>query len=188
MKKQIADRNCFVNDGSRIYCPQHLLLRSISFSWCHERDLCQLWYRKMQNQWCCMVTCQDKWGQCQCLALWKLELQRMTPCSKHYTLKYHWFWEHIGLHQFELVKIDTNNQLGDLFTKGLASIKFSNLQRSLWAGNPLSLSRGRVAYDSPARTDPLMRSWSYSSHTTHFFDMSEISLEFWHLIPLCFLA
>jgi hypothetical protein len=30
------------------------------------------------------------------LMLGKLEPQRMTPRSKHYAVKYHWFREHIG--------------------------------------------------------------------------------------------
>jgi hypothetical protein len=30
------------------------------------------------------------------LTLGKLEPRRMTPRSKHYAVKYHWFWEHIG--------------------------------------------------------------------------------------------
>ena len=65
------------------------------------------------------------------LALGKLEPQRTTPRSKHYAIKYHWFREHIGPRQIELVKIDTDNQLGDLFTKGLTNIKFSKLQKKL---------------------------------------------------------
>jgi hypothetical protein len=65
------------------------------------------------------------------LALGKLEPQRMTPRSKHYAIKYHWFREHIGPCRIELVKIDTDDQLGDLFTKGLTKIKFSRLQKKL---------------------------------------------------------
>ena len=65
------------------------------------------------------------------LALGKLEPRQMTPRSKHYTIKYYWFREHIGPRQIELVKINTDNQLGDLFTKGLTNIKFSKLQKKL---------------------------------------------------------
>jgi hypothetical protein len=63
------------------------------------------------------------------LALGKLEPWQMTPRSKHYTIKYHWFREHIGPLQIELVKIDTINQFGDLFTKGLTNVEFSKLQK-----------------------------------------------------------
>jgi hypothetical protein len=65
------------------------------------------------------------------LALGKLEPRRMTPRSKHYAIKYHWFREQIGPRQIELIKFDTNDQLGDLFTKGLTSVKFSTLQKKL---------------------------------------------------------
>ncbi len=65
------------------------------------------------------------------LALGKLEPRHMTPRSKHYAIKYHWFCEHIGPRQIQLVKIDSDDQLGDLFTKGLTKIKFSRLQKKL---------------------------------------------------------
>jgi hypothetical protein len=65
------------------------------------------------------------------LALGKLEPRRMTPRSKHYAIKYHWFCKHICPHQIQLVKIDSDDQLGDLFTKGLTKIKFSRLQKKL---------------------------------------------------------
>ncbi len=65
------------------------------------------------------------------LALGKLEPHRMTPRSKHYAIKYHWFREHIGPRQIQLVKINSDDQLGDLFTKGLTKIKFSRLRKKL---------------------------------------------------------
>jgi hypothetical protein len=65
------------------------------------------------------------------LALGKLELCRMTPRSKHYAIKYHWFREHIGPRHIQLVKIATDDQLGDLFTNGLTKLKFSRLQKKL---------------------------------------------------------
>jgi hypothetical protein len=65
------------------------------------------------------------------LTLGKMEPQRMTPRSKHYKIIYHWFREQIGPRQIKLVKIATNEQLGDLFTKGLTNVKFSKLQKKL---------------------------------------------------------
>jgi hypothetical protein len=64
------------------------------------------------------------------LALGKLEPCQMTPRSKHYAIKYHWFWEHIGPCNIVLVKISSEDQMGDLFMKGLSGIKFS-LQKKL---------------------------------------------------------
>ncbi len=44
------------------------------------------------------------------LILGKLEPRRMTPHLKHYAIKYHWFREHIGLQNIQLVKINTEDQ------------------------------------------------------------------------------
>ncbi len=86
------------------------------------------------------------------LALGKLEPRRMTPRSKHYAIKNHWFREHIGPRQIELVKINTDDQLGDLFTKASPNSNFHGCERSLWAGNPQSLLRGSMAYNAPGST------------------------------------
>ena len=53
------------------------------------------------------------------LTLSNLEPRQMTPRSKHYAVKYHWFCEHIGPRNIKIIKIPTESQLGDLFTKGL---------------------------------------------------------------------
>jgi hypothetical protein len=67
------------------------------------------------------------------LTLGKLEPRRMTPRSKHYAIKYHWFREKIAdkSNKIELVKIDTKNQLGDIFTKGLTQATFEHLRKLL---------------------------------------------------------
>ncbi|KAL3782482.1 hypothetical protein ACHAWO_005229 [Cyclotella atomus] len=67
------------------------------------------------------------------LTLGKLEPRRMTPRSKHYAIKYHWFREKVKdkANRVELVKIDTKNQLGDIFTKGLTKDSFEYLRRLL---------------------------------------------------------
>ena len=64
------------------------------------------------------------------LTLGKLEPRRMTPRSKHYAIKYHWFHEKVAdpANRIELVKIDTKNQLGDIFTKGLTRVTFEYLR------------------------------------------------------------
>ncbi len=53
------------------------------------------------------------------LILGQLEPRQMTLRSKHYAVKYHWFWEHLVPCKIQLVKIATKDQLGDIFTKGL---------------------------------------------------------------------
>ena len=59
---------------------------------------------------------------------------KMTPRTKHIAVKYHFFKSHIGEESgIELVKIDTNLQKADIFTKGLAPEKFMEI-RKLMAG------------------------------------------------------
>ncbi len=65
------------------------------------------------------------------LILGQLEPRRMTPCSKHYAVKYHWFWEHLVPQKIQLVKITSTDQLGDMFTKRLDKIPFQRLQKML---------------------------------------------------------
>jgi hypothetical protein len=65
------------------------------------------------------------------LTLGRLEPRRMTPRSKHYAIKYHWFREQIGPRNIELVKIATIDQLGDIFTKGLTAVPFRHLHLKL---------------------------------------------------------
>jgi hypothetical protein len=68
------------------------------------------------------------------LILGQLEIRRMTPRSKHYAVKYHWFSKHLAPCKIQLVEIATINQLGDLFTKGLNKVSFENLQKMLMGG------------------------------------------------------
>ena len=65
------------------------------------------------------------------LTLANMELPRMTPRSKHIAVKYHWFREHIQPGVIDVVKIDTNDQLGDIFTKGLGCVKFKTMREKL---------------------------------------------------------
>ena len=54
----------------------------------------------------------------------------LTPTSKHIAVKYHWFHDHIGK-DFEIEHVDTDNQIADLFTKGLQGSHFTNLRKLL---------------------------------------------------------
>ena len=56
---------------------------------------------------------------------------QFTPRSKHYAIKTIWFREQIVKRKIKLVKIDTVEQLGDLFTKGLTRATFEYLIRKL---------------------------------------------------------
>jgi len=43
----------------------------------------------------------------------------MTPWSKHYAVKYHWFWSCLKPVNVQVLKIELKQQLADIFTKGL---------------------------------------------------------------------
>jgi hypothetical protein len=65
------------------------------------------------------------------LTLGQLEPRRMTPRSKHYAVKYHWFREHLGPRNIDLVKIASGDQLGEIFTKGLGAIAYTRVRKQL---------------------------------------------------------
>lgn len=54
-----------------------------------------------------------------------------TPRSKHYAIKTIWFREQIVRRGIKLLKIDTREQLGDIFTKSLAKPIFEYLRKKL---------------------------------------------------------
>ena len=56
---------------------------------------------------------------------------RYTPQSKHYAIKTAWFCEAIVKRGIELVKIDTIEQLEDIFTKSLPKATFKYLRKKL---------------------------------------------------------
>ena len=55
---------------------------------------------------------------------------RMTPTSKHIVVKYHWFMQHVGK-KFMILKIESENQKADIFTKGLQGQKFVSIRKLL---------------------------------------------------------
>ena len=59
-----------------------------------------------------------------------LEPRRMTPWSKHYAIKYHWFCSQVfdPSSNITIVKTNSKSQLGDMFTKGLLQAIFVHLQ------------------------------------------------------------
>ncbi|EJK56553.1 hypothetical protein THAOC_23538, partial [Thalassiosira oceanica] len=65
------------------------------------------------------------------LTLGRLEPRRMTPRSKHYAVKYHWFRSQLGPRNVVLTKIASEDQLGDIFTKGLGAVQFKVLRKRI---------------------------------------------------------
>ena len=54
-----------------------------------------------------------------------------TPRSKYYAIKTIWFREEIQKRGIKLLKIDTVEQLGDLFTKGVPRVTFEYLRKKI---------------------------------------------------------
>ena len=54
-----------------------------------------------------------------------------TPRSKYYAIKTVWFREEIQKRKIKLFKIDTVEQLGDMFTKGLPKVTFEYLRKKI---------------------------------------------------------
>jgi hypothetical protein len=58
------------------------------------------------------------------LTLANMEPGRSTPTSKFFNVKYHWFREQLKPNSIEIVKVSSEEQLGDGFTKGLRTVLF----------------------------------------------------------------
>jgi hypothetical protein len=65
------------------------------------------------------------------LALARMEPGRMTPRSKFYAVKYHWFRSKLKPNDIIVEKIGTNEQKADIMTKALRTIKFAEMRKKL---------------------------------------------------------
>ena len=54
---------------------------------------------------------------------------KLRPRTKHTNLVYHYFREHVRTKQIYTIKVDTLNQVGDLFTKPLAQNLFQKFRK-----------------------------------------------------------
>ena len=66
-----------------------------------------------------------------CLTLANMEAGRVTPRSKHYAVRTHWFRSHLIPNQVEIVKIDTAIQRADILTKPLGRKQFEAIRALL---------------------------------------------------------
>ena len=64
-------------------------------------------------------------------ALTLVTMLRMSPRSQHSTIKYHFFREAIQQGIANVVPIQTQEQLADIFTKGLSTQQFGYLHNTL---------------------------------------------------------
>jgi hypothetical protein len=65
------------------------------------------------------------------LQLANLEPGRITPRSKHYAIKYHWFRSHLKPNKIEICKVEPSLQKADILTKGLTKDKFESIRKLL---------------------------------------------------------
>jgi Reverse transcriptase (RNA-dependent DNA polymerase) len=56
---------------------------------------------------------------------------KLTPRSRHYATKYHFFRSHVASGTIQLKRIDTKDQLADIFTKGTTVEIFQRLRQKL---------------------------------------------------------
>jgi hypothetical protein len=56
---------------------------------------------------------------------------RITPRTKHYAIKYHFFREYVKQGDIKLYKIETTKQRADIFTKGLLQAIFETIRKLL---------------------------------------------------------
>jgi hypothetical protein len=83
----------------------------------------------LDNSFISNIHCKVHQDNIGALTLGCMEPRHMTPSSKHYAIKYHWFCEKVAdpSQCITVVKIDTKNQLGNLFTKGVTPASFVHL-------------------------------------------------------------
>jgi len=60
--------------------------------------------------------------------------KKVTFWTKHIAVKYHFFWEHLN-DEITVQKVNTTNQIADLFTKDLAAPQFEYLASKLMGWN-----------------------------------------------------
>ena len=56
---------------------------------------------------------------------------KLTPTSKFIAVKYHWFRQHVESGEINITKVESRNQLADIFTKGLLGGSFLNIRKLL---------------------------------------------------------
>ena len=66
-----------------------------------------------------------------CWTLARMEPGRVTPRSKHYAVKTHWFRSHLEPNSIEIAKIDTAVQRADILTKPLGRTQFEAIRKLL---------------------------------------------------------
>ena len=61
------------------------------------------------------------------LTIANMEPGRMTPRSKFYAIKYHWFHSYLKPNKISAEKVAMDSQLADILTKGLTQATLENI-------------------------------------------------------------
>ena len=56
---------------------------------------------------------------------------RITPRTKHYAIKYHFFRDNVAKGDIKLYKVESSKQRADIFTKGLVQQIFETIRKLL---------------------------------------------------------
>ena len=72
-------------------------------------------------------------------------MPKLTPRTKHIGIPYHWFRTKVERLEIHIESIDTNDQLGDQFTKGLPVDSFRRARERLM-GCELASRKGESEY------------------------------------------
>ena len=56
-------------------------------------------------------------------------LEKVTPQSKFFTIKYHWFRSKLDELGAQILGIRSNDQKADIFTKGLQKLNYQNIRK-----------------------------------------------------------
>ena len=75
-----------------------------------------------------MTVWEDNQG---CVILANMEPGRVTPRSKHFAIKQHWFKEHLIPGKVVIEKIGTEDQKANILTKSLGAVQFVRERKML---------------------------------------------------------
>jgi hypothetical protein len=56
-------------------------------------------------------------------------MPKMTPQTKHIAALYHWFHEYVVSGILHILKVDTHENLADMFTKGQVTERFTAIHK-----------------------------------------------------------
>lgn len=79
-----------------------------------------------------------------------LDYAKYRTRTKHIAMKYHYFRDHVKREIININRIDTNNQLDDIFIKSLPKVQFDKLRNEIqgWMSILTKLPNNDYEYNS----------------------------------------